>query len=334
MDDARSWPVRDHAWVTRYRASMARQHVPALALEGRERQLLDAVQSAEAPAADLFGDADALATEDAAELATVDEAVRTSLGGGLRPALLEIGGSLTGIGGVGVLLMIIRGGWSVDIDAAHVLVAAGVLVVFVGWLVFRALFSAGRSVAAVVALGFAGVLAVAGIASAATLGLGHIAASNVPVPLLALGMLGPGVVALVAVSRMPQQGLREAWDDSDWLRRFRGGLRARLMPEDTARGHVAEIEQALRSEGASAFAEFGHPLVLARELAATDRTARARRWWATAIAGTGAPLVIAMLVLTNDSWGVLTIPVAIAFVLTAAVTLVVGWNDRPWVTGQ
>ena len=78
------------------------------------------------PAAELFGDARTLATEDAAELATVDEMVRTSLGGGLKPALREIAGTWVGIGAVAVLIMVLRHGWSVDLDVAHVLVAASV----------------------------------------------------------------------------------------------------------------------------------------------------------------------------------------------------------------
>ena len=132
MADTAAWPVGDQEWVARYRMSMADKHVPAPALEERERELLDAVREAEVPAAELFGGVDALAAEDAAELATVEEEVRGSLGGGLRPALREVGHTLTGIGVVAVLLMIIRHGWSVDIDIAASLVAGGVLVVFVG----------------------------------------------------------------------------------------------------------------------------------------------------------------------------------------------------------
>jgi hypothetical protein len=38
---------------------------------------------------------------------------------------------------------------------------------------------------------------------------------------------------------------------------------------------------------------------------------------------------MAVLILTNQSWGILTVPIAVAFVLTAAVALSVGWGDRP-----
>ena len=133
---------------------------------------------------------------------------------------------------------------------------------------------------------------------------------------------------------MPQQTLREDWDDAEWLRRLRGGLRARLVPSAIARGHVLEVDQAMGSRARSAFAEFGHPLVLARELAQADRTARARRWWVSTVAGTGTPLLIAVLVLRNDSWGFLTIPLGVTFLLCAVITLVVGWRGRPWSKGR
>ena len=334
MADMKTWPARDRKWVAHYRTSMAGKHVPAVALEEREQELLDAVCEAELPAAELFGDADRLAAEDVAELATVGEAVRTSEGGGLRPALWEVGGTLMGIGVVSVLLLVLRSGWSADVNIAHTLVAASVVVVFVGWVAGRALLSAGRSVAMTGALVTAGAVALAGIASAATLGDGHIVASDVPVPVLGLGLLAPGVVALVVASRMPQQTLRESWDDADWLPRFRGGLRARLVPAATARGHVAEIKQAMGARGESAYAEFGHPLVLARELAEADRTARSRRWWLSTIAGTGTPLVIAVLVFAMESWGTLTIPVVIILLIGSLVTPVVGWGDRPWAKEQ
>ena len=41
-------------------------------------------------------------------------------------------------------------------------------------------------------------------------------------------------------------------------------------------------------------------------------------------------VVIAALIVTAHSWGALTIPVALAFVLSAAVVLGTAWGDRPW----
>ncbi len=75
------------------------------------------------------------------------------------------------------------------------------------------------------------------------------------------------------------------------------------MPSVTARGHVAEIEQALERVGNSAYAEFGHPLSFARELAAADRATRAWQWWAVTTSSTVVPLLLAGLMLTNQSWG-------------------------------
>ncbi len=124
MADVKTWPVRDHEWVARHQRSTTGRHVPPTALEAHERELLDAVREAGLPAAELFGDAAVLATEDVAELSTLDEAVRTSEGGGLRSALQEVGGTLMGIGAVSVFYMLIRTGWSVDVDVAPALVLA------------------------------------------------------------------------------------------------------------------------------------------------------------------------------------------------------------------
>ncbi len=330
----RTWPVEDRPWVARYQMSMAGKHVPADALAERERELLDAVHEAGLSAVELFGDAGALALDDAAELATVDEAVRTSEGGGLRPALREVGGTLMGIAVVAVVMVAVRSGWRIDVDAGAVLIAVSVAVVFVGWVVGRAFYSAGRPVLTVGLLISVGAAAVAGIATGASLGPGHVAARNVPLPLLGVVLLAPGVLALVVASRMPQQSLRQVWNDADWLRRFQGGLRTRLVPAATARGHVVEIEQAIAAGTASAFAEFGHPLVLAREIADADRTARARRWWVSTVAGTSAPLVIAALILASDSWAALTIPLAVLLVLSGLMTPLVRWGDRPGRRGR
>lgn len=327
----KTWPAGDQDWVARYRRAVAGKHIPATVLEERERELLEAAHEAGLPAAELFGDPGELAAEDAAELATVEEAVRTSVGSGPRPALQEMGSVLVAIALIAVLQMSVRSGWRVDVSVAFVLVAASVLVVFMGWMVGRAFFSAGRPGVTVGVLVAVGSVAVAGLAAAASIGPDPVTARDVPVPLLGLGLLAPGVLALVVAARMPQQTLRESWDDAEWLRRFRGGLRTRLVPAATARGHVVEVEQALRTGAGPAVAEFGHPLVLARQLAQADRTARTRRWWASTIAGTGTPLAVAALVLANESAGSVLTVVCLATLLPAAVfTLVAGWGERPW----
>lgn len=328
--DVTTWPQRDQPWLGQYRRSMTGKHVPADAVEARERELLDAVHEAGMPAAELFGDARQLAAEDVAELATPEEAVRTSEGGGLQPALREVGGTMTGIAVVAVVGTWFRSGWSVDVGAASALLAASVAAVFVGWAVARALFSAGRPLGSLAVLLGAGALACAGIAWAVETGAGPVAARDVPLPLLGVALLAPGTLVLAAAARAPQPTLRRAWDDDEWLRRFRSGLRTRLVPAAAALGHVAEVRQALRTGTAPAFEEFGHPLVLAREIAEADRTARARLWWVSTTGGTVGPLTIAVLVHRNDSWGVLTAPLAAAFALAALLTLLVRWDDRPW----
>ena len=256
------------------------------------------------------------------------------LRGGLRPRLQEVGGWLVGVGAVASLALLVRHGWSVDIGTAYLVVAASVLVTFVGWVVVKAVFSSGRSAAAAALAAGALALGVAGLAYAASLGSGAIAADDVPLPLVALAMLAPGVATVMLASRLPRHELREEWDDEQWLRRFRGGLRARLVPAATARGHVAEVEQTLAAGGTSASSEFGHPLTLAHEVARADRTARRRRWAVSTSAAAGVPVWIAALAAAGQSWGTLTVPVVAILVVTAVGGLVVGWGRRPWRTGR
>ncbi|MBB2975701.1 hypothetical protein FHX49_001268 [Microbacterium endophyticum] len=310
--------------------AIAGKAVPAPVREARELELLEAVRNAATPAADLFGDAGELAAEDAAELATAEEVVRLSTGGGLRPALREVGGVMLGVAVVATMLLLLRSGWFVDLDIAHIMVAMGLAMVFIGWIVGRALSSAGLTVAAVSVLVASCAIAVAAISSATKLGSGYIAASNVSVLLVALILLTPGIAALVIAGRMPQQTLAQNWDDAAWLKRFRGGLRSRLMPAATAHEHAAEISQALEGGVGPAHKEFGHPLALARELADLDHTARSRRWWLSTIVGTVVPLTIATAIITMNSWGVFTIPVAVILLISSSVAPVVGWRTRPW----
>lgn len=325
-----TWPQQDENWVAHYRSSIAYKHVPPAALEARERELLNAVRSAGLPAAELFGDAAELAAEDAAELATAEEVVRRSEGAGLRSALREIGQSLTGIAAVTVLLMLARTGWSVDVEVKDIVVVASIAVMVVGWSVGRALFVAGRQEAMLGVLAATGVVAAAGLARAFRLPSDTVLAGGVLVPALGAGLLVPGVVLLVVASRMPPQVLRQDWDDVEWLRRFRGGLRTRLVPAATAMGHVREVEQTLSAGSVSAFEEYGHPLVLARELAAADRTARSRRWWLATVGGAGTTLVLAVAVLVLGSGGAWTIPLGVALLLSVIITLVISWRSRPW----
>ena len=61
-----TWPGHDQQWVERYRTAIVGKAVPSAVRAARERELLDAVCEAGVPAAELFGDAAALAAEDAA----------------------------------------------------------------------------------------------------------------------------------------------------------------------------------------------------------------------------------------------------------------------------
>ncbi len=332
--ESKTWPTGDREWVARYRFGMTGSDVPAPALEERESELLDSVRATGLSAAELLGDAEELAAEDAADLATVQEAVRTCEGGGLRPVMWEVGALLTSIGSVSAASIFIRNGWFVDVNLALGAVAIDVLVGAIGGVVARTLFSAGRSHVAAVAVVVTGAVVCGGAATAVRIGPGRIAATDFSVPLLTLGMLAPGAIVLLVTRLMPQQQLRENWGDAEWLRVFRGGLRARLVPGAAARGHVAEIQQAITTGSASAVAEFGHPLVLARELAQVDHTVRARRWWVSTVASAGVPALIAALVLTSNSWGAFSVPAAMVLLVGSVFTLVSNWRRRPWSAAQ
>lgn len=101
------------------------------------------------------------------------------------------------------------------------------------------------------------------------------------------------------------------------------------MPHVTALGHVAEIEQAIDPGSDSAATEFGHPLVLARELAQDDRAARARRWWMSAIGACAVPLVLAVMTASSKTWGMFSVPIAIVLAIVAVVMVVNKWRQRP-----
>ncbi len=253
---------------------------------------------------------------------------------GSRATIRDAGGTLVAMGLATTLLTIMRTGWYADIEAAHCVFAVGVLVAFLGWTVMRASLAAGRTAPAITALVTVSALGLAGISGAAGLGAAQTVARNVPAALLGVGLLLPGILVLVISSRMATVEVRESWTKEEWLRRFRGGLRARLVPSATVRAHCAEIEQALscsagRAEGAP-YALLGHPAVAARDLAATDKTSTARRWWLWSVSGAVLPLVTVGLILTTGSWGVLTFPLAGLLLLAAPMRWMSTWGDRPW----
>lgn len=328
--DQRSWPEQDRKWVARYRDAIADKHVPATVLERREDELLKAVYSAAQPAVEVFGDAVDLAKSDVSELATTGEAVRTSEGGGVRAMLREVGGTLAGTGAVAVVLMFLRNGWYVDVELATTLFMVTAAAVIAGWFVARSLFSAGRPVGMAVALLCVVAVATVGILVAIDVGPDVVVASDVPLLLVGVALVAPGVVALGVAGAMPPQVLQVEWDDAKWWRRFRGGLTCRLVPQAAVRSHVAEVQQQLSSAGVAAHVEFGHPLVLAREVAGADRTARARRWWVLTLTATGAPLLVGLLILLGGAWGGLSIPVGVIFVLVGLSRPVIAWGGRPW----
>ena len=326
----KEWPTRDREWATQYRASMGDERIPAAALHEREEQLLSSVRVVNLPAAELFGEASVLAKKDSAELATVDGAVRVSAAGGLRPALLELGRLGAALGAVGALFTLGRSGWFVNIDVAIVLIGVSIALSLVGWVAIRALFAAGRLVVMTGATIIIGALILVSIALAASVGPGVIAATDVPVPLFTLALIAPGGIIFLLANRMAQKASHEVWDDAEWLRRFRSGLRSRLMPAVVARTYVAKFEQVIATANSSAGARFGHPLTLARKVADADESTRARRWWMSTVVGMGLPIIVAISILLSNSWGKLTVPTVTMLFLIAVLTPTFGWADRPW----
>ena len=118
--------------------------------------------------------------------------MRTSEGGGLRAALREMGGTLTGVSAIAVVIMFLRNGWYVDVEVAATLVAVGLTAVLLGWVLGRRLFSTGRPVWMAGALLAALAVAVAGIEAAVGVGPDVVLASDVPVLLLGNGTARPG----------------------------------------------------------------------------------------------------------------------------------------------
>lgn len=329
MPSAPEWPTADRAWLDRYRGALSVHAVPDAAREERERELLEAVVASGEPADRVLGEPRSVAAEVAAELATRDEEVVRSEAS-LRPAVLQLGGTLLALALVAAATLAARAGWSFGLGLAELLVATGVAAFLVIWTVGRSLLAGGRPGATTAAI-LAGVaIAVGCVALAARVGPGRVLLEDVPTPLAALVMLLPGAALLVLASRMPATRLREEWSDDAWLRRFRGGLRSRLVPASRIEAHVAEAASVIAQAGErSAYREFGHPLAYARELADVDAQSCARRWRLAAAAGVGAPLAIAALILLTPGTDAVEAFELLVLAVLALVGAASAWRSRP-----
>jgi hypothetical protein len=324
-----TWPATDRPWLDRYRGALAAHAVPDAARERRERELLEAVIASGEPAERVLGEARAVAAEVAAELATREEEVVRSEAS-LRPAVVQLGGTLLGLALVAAATLGVRAGWTFDLALAELLVAAGVAAFLVLWTIGRSLLAGGRpgATTAVVIAGIA--TAVGGAVLAARVGPGQVLLADAPTLLAALVLALPGVALLVVARRMRAARLREDWSDDAWLRRFRGALRSRLVPRARVEAHVTEAASVVAEAGeGAAHREFGHPLAYARELADADARSRSRRWRLAALAGVGAPLAVAALVLVTPGSDAIEWLELVVLALLALVGAVSAWRSRP-----
>lgn len=324
------WPQRDARWLGLYRGSIAGKPVPRDVAEARERELLVAVLEAEAPADEVLGDPAELAALDATELAGGEEELIREDGGTPRTTVINVGGTGLAIGLVVSISMLVRSGWSLDVNLAVILVGGGTAVAFIAWAVASGCYGGGRlgGVFAAIVLGV--VAGSGGIVMAVLVGNDHVLVRDVPTLLVGAALLMPGVALLIIGGNLRER-LQEDWSDGEWLQRFRNGLRTRLLPAEAARGHIAEVVQTIARGGdGSANREFGHPLVYARALAQANRHSRGRRWWVSAVGTIGWPLAFLALMLLIDTGSALRIPFAVLFGLGAVAGTAALWPTRPW----
>lgn len=320
------WPTEDRKWASRYMIAVAHPSVPSAAREERASELISALHAAGAPAAELFGDPVDFGVEDVRALGTEEEAVSASEGGGASQALLYIGTTLTFLGVTSALLLLTRGAWRTDIDLGPLWVAIGLVSASIAANIAWTLFVAGATRWACAA-GVGGLAVLFGcIALATTAEPGHTLIADVPIWVLMIAMLIPGVGALLVACAVPRRQLRSSWTDEEWLARFRGAMRSRGISAAAAREHERSIRAAADGDR---YSEFGHPVVFARSLAAQDDGAAARRWrWSTSFR-VGVPLAMGVLIAFTDSFGAWREPVMILFFVSAIVTAYMNWTHRP-----
>ncbi|MFT4213450.1 MAG: hypothetical protein QM622_01560 [Microbacterium sp.] len=275
------WPDRDAAWVLAYLVRVTRPDVPSAAIDARLDELCAAAHDADEPAESLFGNPFDVAAQDAEDLATPEEALRASGGGGARATVRSLGTQLVLIAlFVTFLLLCAQGGsWTIALTPGLVMLLSGSGSAALGLGGARILASSGHAIGAV-ASAVAGIGGfVVGIAYRATHPDSTPWWPDAPILLIGAAAVVPGTALLWASRYIPDRGLRSAWTNTQWWRRFRGALVLRGMPPRRARDREREVHDALEEIGATnAHLEFGHPVVFARSLADDDPQAKTVRW--------------------------------------------------------
>lgn len=327
----RIWPERDLSWQAAYLWAVTRPEVSSEAIAARLDELRDAVLEAGVPAEELFGDPAALAADDAAELGSEEEAVRSSFGSGAKHTLLLIGVILLMPVIPLLIVLLISTGWEIDLTARALAFSGCLALLLASCAVIRALHDAGRPKGVVAMIAVAALLLVAAVAVAMTTDSLPLLAHDVPTLLVGLGAAVPGAALLLISSLLPDAPLREEWSDEQWTRRFRAALLSRGLSRHQAAERVRELQTDRGATAGSAFEEYGHPVAFARRLTEHAPDAKKRRW----MAGGAAELLVPALMLvigatSTDFWWwvrVLMVGIGAAWLVLNARSV---WGSRPW----
>lgn len=324
------WPERDQRWLFEYLLAVTQPEVSQEVVERRLAELRAALEEAGEPAETIFGDARTLGRADAAELGTVEEAIRTEGGSGARSTVTHIGALLTVMGVITAVILLFAAGWTIDITLRTLGVIVGIFAAGLGLALARVLLVSGRAIACAVA-------ALVGIAvMVGSVAVGFHFADAAPllrgIPTLLVGFVAvvPGL-ALLGIARMlPQTPATERWDEKRWMRRFTGALRARGMSGSGIRDRERELRAAIADAGD--VDDYGDPVVLARIIAADEPNAIRRRWLLTTIGLVGFPLLISFAQfagMAEDGWSWWSAVIALIALAFGGFMAFGQWSERP-----
>ncbi|MGX9294881.1 hypothetical protein [Tsukamurella paurometabola] len=273
------WPEGDRPWAARYILGLAKAGVSLDVSSSRQEELITAVEAAEEPAAELFGNPDVLAAEDAAELAVSDAEAMATESAGVRDAL-EFGGVSLIFVGLIAAVMVLLGGGRVDVTVGRVALVSAIAAAVVLGGAASMQFMAGRLKVAGLLAALAVLAVGVGGSQVEWSGRSTVLIGGLPAWAAAIGLLLPGVVVLVVARAVPARVPRTTFDDEEWFSRFRGVLLAKGTPRAVVREHERTLREGLSTR---AFDEYGRPDALALRLVADDPATPSRRlWWGAA----------------------------------------------------
>ena len=273
------WPEQDRPWAARYILCLAKVGATFEVSEVRQSELIAAAEAAGEPAADLFGDPDALATEDGAELAISDAEAMATDRAGARDAL-EYGGVSLLLLGVIAAAMVLFGGGRVDITVGWLAVLSAIVAAVVLCCAASMQFIAGRLKASGALVALAVLAVVVGGSQVAWPGRNTVLIGGLPAWCAGIGLLVPGALVMGVARCVPARAPRTTFDDEEWFARFHGVLVSKGMSRTVAREHERSLREGLAT---SALDEYGRPDTFARRLADDDPATPSRRlWWGAA----------------------------------------------------